>query len=140
MSSEYFAQDVGGVRMFRDTMALNMNPFGRSFPTSPESRTRLAFLTDLDRMPLRLDQCPDLLQPLFCKGILDLETHMARFHDLMTERGYVFEDDPVPSTDKAAHHASTRPTPARRDPRQLAEYHFRRHYAAGPLRAGGPCY
>jgi hypothetical protein len=58
-----------------------MNPFGPSFPTSPENRARLALLTDLDRMPLRLDQCADLLRPLFCAGILDLDTHMARFHD-----------------------------------------------------------
>jgi hypothetical protein len=87
--------------MFRETMALRMNPFGPSFPASPENRTRLAFLTDLDRRPLRLDQCSDLLRPLFCAGILDLDSHMTRFHDLMTERGYVFEGDGVRSADSA---------------------------------------
>jgi len=41
------------------------------------------------------------LRPLFCNEILDLETHMARFHDLMIERGYMFEGDAVRSTDSA---------------------------------------
>lgn len=82
-------------------MALKMNPFGPSFPASPENRTRLAFLADLDRNPLRLDQCGELLQPLFCTGILDFETHMEWFHYLMIERGYVFGDDAARSTDSA---------------------------------------
>jgi len=87
--------------MYRDTLALRMNPFGPSFPASPENLSRLAYLTDLDRMPLRLDQCADLLQPLFCKDMLDLETHMSRFHDLMTERDYVFEGGGMRSTESA---------------------------------------
>jgi hypothetical protein len=87
--------------MFRDTVALRMNPFGPSFPPSEANRARLAFLTDLDRQPLRLDQCDALLRPLFCAGILDLDVHMERFHDLMTERGYEFDGLGARSMDSA---------------------------------------
>lgn len=87
--------------MFRDTIALKTNPFGPSFPATQENRARLSYITDLDRLPLRLDQCDDLLRPLFCDSILDFRSHKARFHDLMTERGYVFGERAQHSMDSA---------------------------------------
>ena len=87
--------------MFRDTLALSTNPFGPSFPSDAENRGRLAYLTNLDRMPLRLDQCYDVLRPLFCPSILGLDKHMVRFRDLMRERGYIFEGEKFRSTDSA---------------------------------------
>ncbi|MEA2881137.1 MAG: hypothetical protein QOH32_356 [Bradyrhizobium sp.] len=89
------------IQMFRETIALKMNPFGPSFPAGPQVASGFAFLKDLDRMPLRLDQCPDLLGPLFCERILDLETQMERFYGLMNERGYMFGNDAARSTDSA---------------------------------------
>lgn len=87
--------------MFQDTLALKTNPFGPSFPASQENLERLAFLTDLDRQPLRLDECGELLRPLFCTQILGLETHQARFHELMTERGYVLDGEGARAVDSA---------------------------------------
>lgn len=87
--------------MFRETMALRENPFGPSFSDNEENRKRLAYLTDLDRKPLRLDQCDDLLRPLFCKDILGLEKSMAKFRRLMMERGYIFGRNAKRSIDSA---------------------------------------
>jgi len=79
--------------MFQDTIALKDNPFGPSFPVSHENRTRLKYLTNLDRMPLRIDQCADELKPLLCTEILDFEAHMKRFHEVMTALGYGFDGE-----------------------------------------------
>lgn len=76
--------------MYRDTLALKMNPFVPNFPPEPSNVANLPFLADLDKKPLRIDKCPDLLTPLLCQSILDLDTHMGRFHELMEERGYAF--------------------------------------------------
>ena len=87
--------------MFRDTMALKMNPFGPSFPATAETREQLAFLTDLDRRPLRLDQCDALLRPLFCSDILGLDNHKEQFCDLMSERGYELGESGSRSSESA---------------------------------------
>ncbi len=65
---------MGGTKneIYRDTVALRVNPFRPSFLASPENRMHNAWLTNLDRLPLRLDQYAGVFQPLFCNGILDL--------------------------------------------------------------------
>jgi hypothetical protein len=87
--------------MFQDTFALKMNPFGPTFPAAAENLSRLPFLTNLDRRPLRLDQCADLLEPLFCGGILDIDAHMTKFHRLMRRLGYQFSGNPARSMQSA---------------------------------------
>lgn len=78
--------------MFKDPIALRMSPFGPSLAVSTATRTRLAFLTDLDRMPLRLDQCAESLRPLFAHFAAlvenavgaSLSAAIARFNELPT--------------------------------------------------------
>ncbi|HEV2748144.1 MAG TPA: hypothetical protein VGW34_12705 [Allosphingosinicella sp.] len=40
---------------------------------------------------MRLDECGEMLRPLFCDNILDLNDHMEKFRDLMMELDYSFE-------------------------------------------------
>ena len=76
--------------MYRKTMALRSNPFGPTFEKTPENLRRLAYLTNLDRNPLRLDQHQDLNR-LFCRDILGLDKIMANFHQLMMKLNYKFD-------------------------------------------------
>lgn len=73
-------------------MALRSNPFGPTFEKTPENLRRLAYLTNLDRNPLRLDQHQDLNR-LFCRDILGLDKIMANFHQLMMKLDYRFDGD-----------------------------------------------
>jgi hypothetical protein len=86
--------------MYRETMALRGNPFGPKIELTPENRQRIAFLTNLHRSPLRLDQS-EQLRSLFCDRILGLEGHMDRFRRLMRKLDYVFEGDPSRSAESA---------------------------------------
>jgi hypothetical protein len=79
--------------MFQDTIALKNNPFSPNLSSSPKNRTRLRYLTNLDRMPLRLDQCADVLQPLLCTEILDFQTYVMKFREIMSALGYGFDGE-----------------------------------------------
>jgi hypothetical protein len=87
--------------MFAETMGFTTNPFGPDIDIDEDNQQFFRYLTNLDRSPLRLDQCDALLRPLFCPLVLDLDTHAAHFFRFMQARGYSFKEKPKRSLNSA---------------------------------------
>lgn len=74
--------------MLRETCALRANPFA---PTAADigAGANRKFARNLDRRPLRLDQCA-ALKPLFLESILGWREHQQRFRAILSGLGYDF--------------------------------------------------